>query len=69
MIRSLTSFRTLSTLAAVLVTVLCANVASAQEAAGGRSLIDLTAPRGRGGLPGVAVLATSVGTPPAAPIS
>ena len=33
------------------------------------ALIDLTAPRGRGGLPGVAVLATSVGTPPAAPIS
>lgn len=32
-------------------------------------LIDLTAPRRRGGLPGVAVLATSVGTPPAAPIS
>ena len=44
MIRSLVSFRTLSTLAAVVVTVLCANVASAQEAAGGRSLIDLTAP-------------------------
>jgi F-type H+-transporting ATPase subunit c len=44
MIRSLTSFRTLSTLAAVLVTVLCANVASAQEAAGGRSLIDFTTP-------------------------
>ncbi len=43
MIRSLTSFRTLSTLAAVLVTVLCANVASAQEA-GGRSLIDFTTP-------------------------
>lgn len=44
MIRSLVSFRTLSTLAAVLVTVLCADVASAQEAMGGRSLIDLTAP-------------------------
>ena len=48
MIRSLTSFRTLSTLAAVLVTVLCANVASAQEATGGRALIDLTAPFGVG---------------------
>ena len=48
MIRSLMSFRTLSTLAAILVTVLCANVASAQEAAGGRALIDLTASFGVG---------------------
>ena len=31
------------------------------------ALIDLTAPARRGGLPGVAVVATSVGTPPAAP--
>ena len=44
MIRSLTSSRTLSFLAALLLTVLCVNVASAQEATGGRSLIDLTAP-------------------------
>ncbi|MFM8436661.1 MAG: ATP synthase F0 subunit C [Planctomycetia bacterium] len=41
MIRSLFSPRTLATLAAVAVTFLCADVASAQEAAG-RSLIDLT---------------------------
>jgi len=43
MIRSLFSPRMLATLAAVAVTLLCADVASAQEAvAGGRSLIDLT---------------------------
>lgn len=42
-IRSILSVRTLSTLAAVLVTLVCADVASAQEAtATGRSLIDLT---------------------------
>ncbi len=42
-IRSILSVRTLSTLAAVLVTLVCADVASAQEAAAtGRSLIDLT---------------------------
>jgi F-type H+-transporting ATPase subunit c len=41
MIRSLFSTRTLLTVAAVAVTFLCADVASAQEAAG-RSLIDLT---------------------------
>ncbi|MBM3634354.1 MAG: hypothetical protein FJW99_03545 [Actinobacteria bacterium] len=33
------------------------------------ALIDLTAPARRGGLPGVAVVATSVGTPPVAPAS
>jgi len=43
MIRSLLSPRSLATLAAVAVTFLCADVASAQEAAGsGRTLIDLT---------------------------
>lgn len=42
-IRSILSVRTLSTLAAVLVTLVCADVASAQEAAAtGRSLIDLS---------------------------
>lgn len=42
-IRSILSVRTLSTLAAVLITLVCADVASAQEAAAtGRSLIDLT---------------------------
>lgn len=41
MIRSLLSTRSLVTVAAVAVTFLCADVASAQEA-GGRSLIDLT---------------------------
>ncbi len=41
MIRSLFSTRTLLTIAAVAVTFLCADVASAQEASG-RSLIDLT---------------------------
>jgi len=44
MIRSLLSSRTLVSVAAVLVTLLCADMATAQEAAaGGRSLIDLTA--------------------------
>lgn len=43
MIRSLTSFRTLSVFAAVFVTLLSADMASAQEAAGDRSLINLTA--------------------------
>lgn len=42
MIRSLLSTRTLVSVAAVLVTMLCADVASAQTAAEGRSLIDLT---------------------------
>ncbi|MBM4011620.1 MAG: ATP synthase F0 subunit C [Planctomycetes bacterium] len=43
MIRSLLSFRTLATLAAVAVTLVGADLASAQEAtAAGRSLIDLT---------------------------
>ena len=41
MIRSLLSPRTLATVAAVALTFLCADVASAQEASG-RSLIDLT---------------------------
>lgn len=43
MIRSILSTRTLTTVAAVALTLVFANVASAQEA-GGRSLIDLTAP-------------------------
>jgi F-type H+-transporting ATPase subunit c len=42
MIRSLLSARTLCTVAAVVVMFVCADVASAQEATGGRSLIDLT---------------------------
>lgn len=43
MIRSLFSTRTLAVVAAVAATVLCADMASAQEAAAtGRSLIDLT---------------------------
>lgn len=43
MIRSLCSVRTLSVVATVALTVLCADVASAQEAtSGGWSLIDLT---------------------------
>lgn len=43
MIRSLLSFRTLATLAAVAVTIVGADLASAQEATvAGRSLIDLT---------------------------
>ena len=48
MIRSLLSTRTLTTLAAVIVTLACADIASAQEAAGGRALIDLTAAFGVG---------------------
>jgi len=49
MIRSLFSVRSLSVLAAVALTFLCADVASAQEASGtGRSLIDLTASFGVG---------------------
>ena len=49
MIRSLCSVRTLSVVAAFALTFLCADVASAQEAAsGGRSLIDLTASFGVG---------------------
>lgn len=42
MIRSLFSFRTLSVVAAVALTMFVADFASAQEAAGGRSLINLT---------------------------
>ena len=42
MIRSLFSFRTLSVVAAVALTIFAADFASAQEATGGRSLIDLT---------------------------
>jgi F-type H+-transporting ATPase subunit c len=41
-IRSLFSFRTLSVVAAVALTMFVADFASAQEAVGGRSLIDLT---------------------------
>ena len=41
MVRSLFSARSLTTLAALALVVLCANVASAQEV-GGRSLVDLT---------------------------
>jgi F-type H+-transporting ATPase subunit c len=49
MIRSLLSARTLAAVAAIALTVLCADVASAQEAGtGGRSLIDLTASFGVG---------------------
>lgn len=48
MIRSLCSIRTLSVVAAFALTVLCADVASAQEATGGRSLIDLTSSFGVG---------------------
>jgi F-type H+-transporting ATPase subunit c len=45
MIRSFFSPRTLSALAAVVVTLACADIASAQEAtAAGHSLINLTAP-------------------------
>ena len=42
MIRSLLSTRTLVSVAAVMATLLCADVASAQEAVAARSLIDLT---------------------------
>jgi len=49
MIRSLLSVRTLATAAAVVLTALCADVASAQEAgAAGKSLIDLTSSFGVG---------------------
>ncbi len=48
MIRSLFSARTLVAVAAVAVTFICADVASAQEAAASRSLIDLTASFGVG---------------------
>ena len=49
MLRSFFSARSASTLAVVLLTLLCADVASAQEAAGGgRSLIDLSAAFGVG---------------------
>jgi len=49
MIRSMFSIRTLSAVAAVAITFLCADVASAQEAAGtGRALIDLSASFGAG---------------------
>jgi F-type H+-transporting ATPase subunit c len=41
-IRSLFSFRTLSVVAAVALTMILGDFASAQEAAGGRALIDLT---------------------------
>ena len=42
MIRSLYSFRTLSVIAAVALTMFVADFASAADAAGGRSLIELT---------------------------
>jgi F-type H+-transporting ATPase subunit c len=42
MIRSLCSARSLAAVAAVALTLCCADIASAQEATGGRSLIDLT---------------------------
>jgi F-type H+-transporting ATPase subunit c len=42
MIRSLCSARSLAVVAAVALTLCCADIASAQEATGGRSLIDLT---------------------------
>jgi F-type H+-transporting ATPase subunit c len=49
MLRSFFSARSASTLAVVLLTLLCADVASAQEAAGGgRALIDLSAAFGVG---------------------
>ncbi len=48
MLRLPSAARTLSAFAAVAVTLLCADVASAQEATGGRSLIDLTASFGVG---------------------
>ena len=48
MIRSLLSFRTLSLVAAVALTMFLGDYASAQEAAGGRSLIDLSAAFGVG---------------------
>ena len=48
MLRSFFSARSASTLAVVLLTLLCADVASAQEAGGGRALIDLSASFGVG---------------------
>jgi len=42
MIRSLCSARSLAAVVAVALTLCCADIASAQEATGGRSLIDLT---------------------------
>ena len=48
MLRSFFSARSASTLAVVLLTPLCAVVASAQEAVGGRVLIDLSASFGVG---------------------
>ena len=48
MLRSFFSARSASTLAVVLLTLLCAAVASAQEAVGGRALIDLSASFGVG---------------------
>lgn len=48
MIRSLLSFRTLSIVAAVALTTFLGDYAAAQEATGGRSLIDLSAAFGVG---------------------
>ena len=48
MLRSFFSARSASTLAVVLLTLLCADVASAQEVGGGRALIDLSASFGVG---------------------
>ena len=48
MLRLPSAARTLAAFAAVAVTLLCADVASAQEATAGRSLIDLTASFGVG---------------------
>ncbi len=42
MMRSVYSLRSLSVLAAVVVTLVCADVASAQEAGGGTTLIEFT---------------------------
>jgi len=48
MIRLPFSVRTFAPIVALAITLLCADVASAQEATGGRSLIDLTASFGVG---------------------
>jgi F-type H+-transporting ATPase subunit c len=48
MLRSIFSVRSLSALAAVVVTLLSADIAFAQEATAGRSLIDLTSSFGVG---------------------
>ena len=48
MLRLPSAARTLAAFAAVAVTLLCADVASAQEATGGRSLIEVTASFGVG---------------------